>query len=338
MVAMAFPSRSRLTLSELRQAISFTEDAGLISHPLTHATLEVFFIADDLSDPTRRFSPPSVHLNKSCTLLLFAEPRTALQPVLSRTVRVELLTSDVLDLCERCAAEPLGRQLHHTMALLLLASNAAILTRRLRQICSDHSLKDEQVCEVVASLYALTSTLKKDLSTYSVASQTVRDIDDVLARAAAAVAESRDRMASALSGRASSAGFSDPRPVLAYFEHAYVSPWKQDPVESLIRFAWDDPEFITYVFSCTSPHAVGDSSGLIVLPHCIAELWSHTGHPITVVAVASTTFQQRRLQVLMPLMQALMNQGEALSDPHAAFAAASALIDDLAGPDVVEGS
>jgi hypothetical protein len=329
MVTMAFPSRSRLTLTELRQALSFIDDAGVVSYSLTHAPLEVFFCEEPPvdTDPSARVRKTAlwdvVHLDKRCGALEATKASYAPLPVKSRTVRTELLTSDVLQLCEQCASEPLGRRLHNTMTLLLLASNVVALSKRLE----DHDFVSVQkfcLSDTVASLYSVTSTLKKDLASSSEAASTVRDIDDVLRRAASAVLFVRDKLAEELVGRATSSGLSGSDTVLAYFEHDYVSPWKQDPVESLIRFAWDDSAFVTQVFQRVSSHAVGDARGLIILPRAVAELWCSAGHHLTIVTAGVST----RLRELLPLTWALLTQGGALSDPFLAFKAATVLMSE----------
>jgi hypothetical protein len=354
MVAMAFPSRSRLTLSELRQALAFIEDAGVVSYPLTHADLEVFFLevplfdrrvsdAPCLSQPAPEevlLAQPSspqalkrsrpgpwlyvagrdvVHLDKRCRVLARMKVTHPSLLLSSRTVRAELLTSDVLNLCEECASEPLGRRLHHTMMILLLASNVASLTRRIEDRAATSTLASD-----VASLYSVTSTLKKDLSLHAETPSVLHDLDAVLTRAAAAVTGSRERLAASLMARAGSTGFWNPRVVLSYFEHDYVSPWKQDPLESLVRFAYDDPGFITQVFQRSTPDTVHHSRGLMLLPRAIAELWMHAGYRLTVVSSESECY----LRQALPLTWALMTQGGSLSDPSVAFAAASALLTD----------
>ena len=327
MVTMAFPSRSRLTLTELRQALVFIEDAGVVSYSLTHAPLEVFFFEESAakSDPSvstnRTVLWDVMHLDKRCSTLAAVKTSCAQLPIKSRTIRTELLTSDVLQLCEQCASEPLGRRLHHTMTLLLLASNVVSLTKRLETHGVAPSMKSP-LSDDVASLYSVTSTLKKDLAASSEAASTVRDIDDVLRRAASAVLAIRDELAIELVCRATSSGLTGSDVVLAYFEHDYVSPWKQDPVESLIRFAWDDPAFVTQVFERVPSHAIGDSRGLIVLPRAAAELWCSAGHHLTVIAAGTS----KRLYELLPLTWALMTQGGALSDPFLAFKAVTALM------------
>jgi hypothetical protein len=354
MVAMAFPSRSRLTLSELRQALAFIEDAGVVSYPLTHADLEVFYLEVPLFDRRASEAPcmiqPApedvllaplsspqalersrsspwlyvagrdvVHLDKRCRVLSRMKVTHPSLLLSSRTVRSELLTSDVLDLCEECASEPLGRRLHHTMMILLLASNVASLTRRIEQVLDNNTLSSD-----IASLYSVTSTLKKDLALHTESPSVLHDLDGVLNRAATAVFEARDRLAMSLMGRAAHTGFWGSQVVLAYFEHDYVSPWKQDPLESLVRFAYDDPGFTAQVLQRTSPHTVHNSRGLMILPHAVAELWAHAGYSISVLS----SEPESRLREVLPLTWALISQGGSLADPALAFAAASALLDD----------
>lgn len=319
MVTTAFPSRSRLTLEELRQALVLIEGAGVLSHSLTHTTLEVFSTSVVFDTPH-----DVAHLDKSCQVLASAQVANAHAGVQSRFVRVELLTSDVVQLCDHCAAEPLGRRLHRTTTLLLLASSVASLTTSLERWDAAEDQAGDSLCDLLASLYAVSSTLKKDLALVAEQPSIVLDLDDVLSHATSVVLATRAGLALELDRRATREGLTASGAVLGYFEHDYVSPWKQDPLEALIRFAYDDPEFINHVFSSASSAALGSARGLIVLPASIAGLWRHSGQHLVVVASESEV----RLRQVMPLTWALMNQGGSLSDPLLAFKAATALFDE----------
>jgi hypothetical protein len=319
MVTTAFPSRSRLTLEELGQALVLIEDAGVLSHSLTHASLEVFSTSVGFDLPC-----DVAHLDKGCQVLASTQESNADAGIQSRFVRVELLTSDVVRLCAQCASEPLGRRLQRTTTLLLLASSVASLTTKLELWDTTEAHAEGSLCDVLASLYSASSTLKRDIALVVEQPLSIQDLDDVLSRAASAVLASRADLTLELARRADREGHEASGVVLGYFEHDYVSPWKQDPVEALIRFAYDDPEFINQVFSRASTSALGSARGLIVLPGSIAGLWRHGGQHLVVVASDAEV----RLRQLMPLTWALMNQGGSLSDPVLAFQAATVLFDE----------